>query len=416
MPAGEVRALQTGRILLVAAGSVSAFALALFEGVGMARTGFRWPLLTSASFVRLVTSLALLASFLWMSRVVELRTRNTATALLGAVMVISSGASVFLRSPALLPLLVACAAVLLALGALYSLKGALFAQGACIVVHAAGLAFWLEDHSVAVYGILSITMLGATLFVKVAAREWEAQSRLFEQAKWAAVEIARANARLQDERNRTEIRTRTDERERLAREIHDTVGYTLTAVLVQIDALRVDIAREPAKAPLRLEKLETSVRGAMQDVRREVSRLRDDAARKESWKTRWLKLCTTFADSTGIRVNTSISDELMDMQDALGETLYRVFQESLTNAYRHGRATLVDIAAGIREDRLVIRVSDNGGGAAAVLPGNGLTGMQERVHAMGGEIAWRTQAGKGFDIGIVFPRAGERMTWAPSDS
>jgi signal transduction histidine kinase len=415
MPAGEARALQTGRILLVAAGSVAAFALALLEGVGMARTGFRWPLLTSASFVRLVTALALLASFLWMSRVMELRTRNTATALLGAIMVISSGASVFLRSPAVLPLLVACAAVLLALGALYPLKGAVFAQGACIVVHATGLAFWSEDHTVAVYGILSVAMLAATVFVKIAAREWEAQSRLFEQAKWAAVEIARANARLQDERNRTELRTRTSERERLAREIHDTVGYTLTAVLVQIDALRVDIAREPGKAPVRLEKLETSVRGAMQDVRREVSGLRDEA-RKESWKTRWLKLCTTFADSTGIRVNTSISDELMDMQDALGETLYRVFQESLTNAYRHGRATLVDIAAGIREDRLVVRVSDNGGGAGAVVPGNGLTGMQERVHAMGGEIAWRTQAGKGFDIGIVFPKAGERMTWAPSGS
>jgi signal transduction histidine kinase len=416
VPAGQVRAAQTGRIVLIAAGSLAALALALLEGVAIARTGFRRPLLTSASFVRLVAALTLLASFVWASRVMENRSRNRATTLLGAVMVISSGAQLFLRSPVVLPLFVSCAAVLLALGALYALRGALVAQAACILVHAAGLAVWSDGPSTAAYATLSLALLAGTGFVKLAAREWEAQSKLFEQAKWAAVEIARANARLQDERNRTELRTRTSERERIAREIHDTVGYTLTAVLVQIDALRVDIAREPTKAPLRLEKLETSVRGAMRDVRREVSGLRDEDARKESWKTRWLKLCTTFADSTGIRVNTSISDELMEMQDALGETLYRVFQESLTNAYRHGRATLVDIAAGIREDRLVIRISDNGSGAAALAPGNGLTGMQERVRSLGGEIAWRTQPGKGFDVGIVFPKAGERMTWVPSGS
>ena len=408
MPAAQIRAIQTGRFALSATATLAAGALVFLDGAALLHgTGGR-PLLTSAAFVRLAAAAAMLACFLWAWRETSGGARHAAAVLLGPLIVVSSGAHVFLGARSSVPLFAAGAASLLTLGSLYGLRAALFAQLCCAAVHAAGLLL-RDQAALSSYAVLSVTLVAATAFVKLAGGEWEAQSRLFEQAKWAAVEIARANARLQDERNRTEVRTLTSERERLAREIHDTVGHTLTAMLVQMDALRVDIAQDHRKALSRLETLESTVREAMHDVRREVSMLRDDAGRRESWKTRWLKLCTTFADSTGIRVNTSIADELLRMPDELGETLYRVFQESLTNAYRHGRATLVDIAAGIRDDRLVIRISDNGAGAAAVSPGNGLRGMQERVHALGGDVAWATQPGKGFDIGIVFHGAEERL-------
>jgi signal transduction histidine kinase len=79
----------------------------------------------------------------------------------------------------------------------------------------------------------------------------------------------------------------------------------------------------------------------------------------------------------------------------------------LTNAYRHGRASAVDIVVGIRGRNLYIRISDNGIGGSKLVPGNGLTGMKERVNHLGGSIVWQTMPHKGFDIGVRIPLAAE---------
>ena len=92
----------------------------------------------------------------------------------------------------------------------------------------------------------------------------------------------------------------------------------------------------------------------------------------------------------------------------ISETVYRLIQESLTNAYRHGRADYVDVAMSWEtDDELVLlRVSDNGRGALSLSPGNGLTGMRERVAELGGSVVWQSSPGRGFDIGVDIPWAG----------
>lgn len=369
--------------------------------------GLSGPLIGNLSLNRAAFALLLAATGIWIRYSLFRRRAKPSTAVAGALMVVSSAGMVFLGLP--YPFLLFCSfsAVTLTLATLYPIPGALFGQAAAAALHCGGLLAAGASALAAVFLTQGVLLGLITYAARRALHGWEKQSVLFEQAKWAAVEIARANARLQDERNRTEMQTRSRERERVAREIHDTVGHTLTAVLVQIDALQVDFARHPKKAMERLSKLEGMVRGALQDVRAEVSTLREEASRKESWKTRWLKLCATFADSTGIRVNAEFSDDLYGLDDGEGEALYRVIQEALTNSYRHGRATMVDVAAGRKEGSVIARISDNGSGADAVVPGNGLTGMRERVAALGGEIAWQTLPMKGFDVGIVFPWKGK---------
>ena len=244
-----------------------------------------------------------------------------------------------------------------------------------------------------------------SLVVRLVQEENRRQAALLDQARWSASQYARANTRLQDDVFRAHLFGQSAERTRIAREVHDTVGHTLTAVLVQLKAAREELKVDPSRLAERLESLENTVRSVSQEVRAEVSRLRNAQAREENWRERWTRMCRLFSENTGIRVNTNIDERLRDVGDEIGENLYRVIQEGITNAYRHGKASYVDVSAAIlsEEGRLVLRISDNGVGADRPRMGNGLAGMRERVTALGGRFAWQTMPSRGFDLGVVLP-------------
>jgi signal transduction histidine kinase len=273
------------------------------------------------------------------------------------------------------------------------------------------IVFYLfgRTHLIGTTAVLSIITILTTLFLDELILELRKQSAMFDQARWAASEFANVNMRLQDSMDKTEIVTRSSERTRVAREIHDTVGYTLTALLVQINAAQEILRIDPSKLHSRFEKLEKIIRLAISDVRKEVSKLRDDKTLLESWRTRWLRLCNIFADCTGIRIHTDIAENLRSVDDTIGTTIYRIIQEALTNAYRHGRARVVDVAMEWQEmnERILLRISDDGQGAHNPKLGNGLNGIRERIYNLGGEVVLQTKPYRGFDIGITIPWKGE---------
>ncbi len=233
--------------------------------------------------------------------------------------------------------------------------------------------------------------------------EWKQQFSMFNQAQKSVEELARINAQLQDTMSFKEITSRSMERIRIAREVHDTVGYSLTAVLMQISAAKRLYSYKPASVPERLSSMETFVRNAIQEVRREVRSLRGCAEALENWVNRCANLCEVFAQSTGVSISTHFSDELKMIDSEIGDIIYRVIQEALTNAYRHGKATVVDLAMGLHDNSILLRISDNGQGAAHPAEGCGLKGIRERISSLGGEYMWETAPGKGFDIGIEIP-------------
>ncbi len=269
--------------------------------------------------------------------------------------------------------------------------------------HVVILAVWGIPHLAEVTALIVAVIAAAIPVLGASFASWRRQIALFDQAKWAAERMAQENVRLQETMSRKEVLSRSHERLRVAREVHDTVGHTLTAVLFQIKAAESLARLKPGELPERFEKVEAMVRSAIQEVRREVSSLRDEAERIGSWCVRTRALCESFADSTGVRINVQIDDSVDAVAAEIGESIYRVVQESLTNAYRHGRATVIDVAMGIHGRRLIVRISDNGEGANKPEPGNGLTGIRERVQALGGRAVWQTLPHKGFDLGIEIP-------------
>lgn len=266
-----------------------------------------------------------------------------------------------------------------------------------------------HESAVGVYvAVLAVAAFALILWIRLEAREWERQSSMFNQARWAASEFITVNVRMQDTIDRTAGLTRMRERVRVAREIHDTVGYTLTAVLMQVQAAREVFRAQPSQLPARLSRLETMVRESIQEVRREVSNLRDESVIARSGNSRWQRLCKAFADGTGIRVYAEFVDDLEQVSPRISECVYRILQEALTNAYRHGAADYVDVRMAYDKPPglVLLRVSDNGRGAEMVKPGNGLSGMRERVSELYGQIEWRTGPGQGFDLGIELPWDG----------
>lgn len=315
------------------------------------------------------------------------------------------GASSGMLSPALSVLL--CVAALLPAFADLGVQLSAMA-GVTSIGHAIALAGWGQPYAAFAVALSGTVIVALTVWLHVEFAEWERQNRLFDQARWAASQYAQVNASMLNRIDQGIEIARLRERERIAREVHDTVGYALTASLVQLRAARRLMGRDPGSADSRMAHIEEMINDSLQDVRREVSNLRDESAVRCVGASRWRRLCEVFSVSTGIRVSVAVPDDLEVVSELISETVYRIIQESLTNAYRHGGADHVDVSAAWKraDAMLLLRVSDNGRGSTVLQPGNGLSGMRERVEALSGTVAWQTMVGRGFDVGVEIPWKG----------
>ena len=193
------------------------------------------------------------------------------------------------------------------------------------------------------------------------------------------------------------------ERERIAREFHDTLGHTLTGLVVKLQAIQSLVRLDPDRVIEEIDGSCALVREALREARLTVSALRDPVSQVIRGSMLWLTLCETFAKCTGITIQTDFEEEFDTVDDVTNAVVYRFIQEALTNAYRHGEATLIDVAVWWRRNELRVRVSDNGHGTNGLQEGFGITGIRERVSELKGQVGWKSEYGKGFDIAIIIP-------------
>ena len=185
----------------------------------------------------------------------------------------------------------------------------------------------------------------------------------------------------------------TRERNRLAREIHDTLGHALTGIAAGLDAciITVDVAPEVTK--VQLKKIRETARKGIVDVRRSVKKLRPDDLEKLPFQETLMQMTKDYSESSGMEITFDIfswSDNLRQDQE---DVIYRVIQECLTNANRHGHATKVKITIGGSEKYLVVVIADNGKGCDNVEQGFGLKHMRERLKLLHGTVHYWSDAG-----------------------
>jgi len=203
--------------------------------------------------------------------------------------------------------------------------------------------------------------------------------------------------RLETERRASSARAlgaQEAERRRIARELHDEIGQTLTAV-----ALRAEHAAGQGPGRRDLAELAEVVQQSLQDVRRISRELRPEALDELGLINALIALCSRVADQSGLQIHRRLESPLPELEPNVELAIYRVAQEALTNAMRHSSATQVTVSLAEEKGTLVLAVADNGQGLPEqVTEGGGLTGMRERAMLIGAELIINSVAGAGVEV------------------
>jgi two-component system, NarL family, sensor histidine kinase UhpB len=194
------------------------------------------------------------------------------------------------------------------------------------------------------------------------------------------------------------------ERQRIAQELHDEVGQSLTAVLLGLKQA-IDLSAPPVAA--QLEQVRDTARTSLEEVRRISQRLRPGVLADLGLLNSLSSLASDLTARTGVPVQRGFLPGLPALAPETELVVYRVTQEALTNVARHARARSVELGAARRGDVLVLRVADDGVGGANAAIGAGIQGMQERAHMVGGRLEVRTREGAGTEVVLEVPIAGE---------
>jgi signal transduction histidine kinase len=198
------------------------------------------------------------------------------------------------------------------------------------------------------------------------------------------------------------------ERTRIARELHDVVAHSVSAMVIQAGAARRQMKVHPAHAEQALLAIEAAGREAMTEMRRILGVLRDDSPEATLSPQPSLALIDTLVTGSGdLPVQLSVEGDIEHVAPSVELSAYRVVQEALTNVRRHaGPVQRVDVTVRRDDHRLLVEVDDDGRGAS-VPPGDGfgLLGMRERAAAHGGELFAGPRAGGGWRVRATFPLA-----------
>ena len=196
----------------------------------------------------------------------------------------------------------------------------------------------------------------------------------------------------------------TRERNRLAREIHDTLGHALTGIAAGLDACIMTLEVAPEVTKRQLNKIRDAAKKGITDVRRSVKKLRPDDLERLPFQEALKEMTRNYSESSGMEITFDIFSWSEHLRQDQEDVIYRVLQECITNAKRHGHATRVKITIGGNENYLLIVIADNGVGCDCVKAGFGLKHMRERLELLHGTIHYWSD--EGFIVEAMIPLNG----------
>ncbi len=216
--------------------------------------------------------------------------------------------------------------------------------------------------------------------------------------------LAIANEKLRKYALQIENQATLEERNRIAREIHDSLGHSLTALNLQLETALKLSQSQPAKAIQFLATAKELGSKALQDVRHSVSAMRSHPLQGKSLEQAIAVLAADFHRSNGILLNCQIDIEY-SLPTEISTAIYRIIQESLTNISKYARATVVKVELIASTEILKLIVEDNGIGfdLQQNTTGFGLQSMRDRTLALGGEFKINTNCGSGCEVQVNIP-------------
>jgi signal transduction histidine kinase len=237
---------------------------------------------------------------------------------------------------------------------------------------------------------------------------WLAGLALGGQLRKAASAIERAE-RAEQERELRALSAVADERARIARELHDIVGHSVSVMTVQASAVRRLLRPEQEREREALLTVEETGRAALAEMRRLVGVLRrpeDSPALVPQPSLEYVEKLVQHAREAGLATELLLEGEPTDVPQGVDLTAYRLVQEGLTNALKHANATQAEVIVRYEDGSLELVVRDNGtGDGAGGGSGHGLVGIRERVAVFGGELKAGPRPEGGYELRAVLPLA-----------
>jgi two-component system, NarL family, sensor histidine kinase UhpB len=204
------------------------------------------------------------------------------------------------------------------------------------------------------------------------------------------------------EASRTALAAQEAERLRVARELHDEIGQSLTAVTIQAERAADG---EPELAADALRRVADAVRDSLDEVRRIARELRPEALDDLGLVNALIALCTRIGAQGSLRVARDLQGKLPLLSPDVELVVYRIAQEGLTNALRHSDARSATVSLKADAETLTLRVVDDGKGMPAQPPGGtaGIAGMRERALLVGGRLSIQSRPDQGTEVRLTIP-------------
>ena len=238
---------------------------------------------------------------------------------------------------------------------------------------------WFRNLAIATAGVSFVVV-----YVSVAVRERAARQRI-EQLSLEVADLAAAN-----------------ERNRLAREIHDTLGHYLTVIHVQLEAAKAIAPSDGAKATMAINRAQVLAKDGLAAVRQSVKALRDNTP-VLSVADQLTSLVEAVRDES-FAVSLTVTGTERPVRPAVALALHRAALEAITNVRRHAKARRADVMLAFDDEgRVILTVKDDGVGTERAEGGFGLVGLRERAEDLGGRLAWQTAPGQGFALTVELP-------------
>jgi signal transduction histidine kinase len=253
-----------------------------------------------------------------------------------------------------------------------------------------GIDVWPERlHEYPNYLLILLVVWAAAVIPVVASLKQAAARRhiegLYDELRGAHDELAALHRRAREA-------AVAEERNRLAREIHDTLAHYLTVVNVQLEAAEKLAADQPARSLDAVGRARRLTLQCLQEVRRSVAALRAATIEDLALPGALAKLVHEFSESSGIDVSLDLGNVgTLHLPPEAAQALYRTVQEALTNVQRHARASHARVTLAAPNGVVMLRIEDDGigpgsRGAASTSDGFGLIGLRERVSLLGGQL------------------------------
>ena len=234
-------------------------------------------------------------------------------------------------------------------------------DAATSVLHAVTLKQYLAFYSLHTRSVLqlvieSLSALEMILFILYMVLFISQQTSEKQEILNLNQQLQQANEQLRIYAEESAHTAQVQERNRLAREIHDTLGHVLTGITAGADACIQMMDDSPEMARHQMELIADTARNGMNDVRRSVKALRPDSLEKENLSGALNKMCTSMAQSSGTQIQLEESLAGLTLSQDEEDCVYRTVQEGITNAIRHGHATRVQVRCHIEDGVLEVSV------------------------------------------------------------